>query len=68
MRCPCWRDGCVRAGCRSAGKDEVLAGSQAPHEDQLNIAGCALKVVGVLQPSVGLFSDSYYPGKKVSHP
>src|SRR5271165_1221109 len=41
------------------GKDEVLAGSQAPHEDQLNIAGRTLKVVGVLQPSVGLFSDSY---------
>ncbi len=41
------------------GKDELLAGSQAPHEDQLSIAGRALKVVGVLQPSVGLFSDSY---------
>ena len=45
------------------GKDEVLAGSQAPHEDQLNIAGRALKVVGVLQPSVGLFSDSYLAPK-----
>jgi hypothetical protein len=41
------------------GKDEVLAGSQAPHEEQLNVAGRTLKVVGVLQPSVGLFSDSY---------
>ncbi len=41
------------------GKDEVLAGSQAPHEERLNVAGRTLKVVGVLQPSVGLFSDSY---------
>ena len=41
------------------GKDEVLAGSQAPHQDQLSIAGRTLEVVGVLQPSVGLFSDSY---------
>src|SRR5271157_5515628 len=48
------------------GKDEVLAGSQAPHEDQLNIAGRALKVVGVLQPSVGLFSDSYLAPKDKS--
>src|SRR5271157_2025376 len=41
------------------GKDEALAGSQAPHEEQLSIAGRTLKVVGVLHPSVGLFSDSY---------
>jgi hypothetical protein len=41
------------------GKDEVLAGSQAPHEDHLSVAGRMLKVVGVLQSSVGLFADDY---------
>jgi len=41
------------------GKDEVLSGSQAPPEDHLSVAGRTLKVVGVLQPSVGLFADSY---------
>ena len=41
------------------GKDEVLTGSQAPPEDHLSVAGRTLKVVGVLQPSVGLFADSY---------
>ena len=41
------------------GKDEVLAGSQAPNGEQLSMVGRTLKVVGVLQPSVGLFSDSY---------
>jgi len=41
------------------GKDEVLAGSQTPHEDQLGVAGRTLKVVGVLHPSVGLFADDY---------
>jgi hypothetical protein len=41
------------------GKDEVLAGCQAPAADHLSVAGRTLKVVGVLQPSVGLFSDSY---------
>ncbi len=52
--------GTLRAGrLPDPGKNEVLAGSQAPHEEQLSVAGRALKVVGVLQPSVGLFSDSY---------
>ncbi len=41
------------------GKDEVVAGSQAPVEDHLSIAGRILKVVGVLQPSVALLADSY---------
>ena len=35
------------------GKDEVLAGSQAPPEDHMSVAGRTLKVVGVLEPSVG---------------
>ena len=42
-----------------AGKDEAVSGSQAPAEDHLSIAGRTLKVVGVLQPSVALFADSY---------
>ena len=42
-----------------AGKDEVLSGSQEPPEDHLSVADRTLKVVGVLQPSVGLFTDSY---------
>ena len=41
------------------GKDEVISGSQAPVEDHLTVASRELKVVGVLQPSVGLFADSY---------
>ena len=48
------------------GKDEVLSGSQAPHEDHLSVAGRTLKVVGVLQPSVGLFADSYLAPKDKS--
>ncbi len=41
------------------GKDEVIAGSQAPAEDHLSVAGRTLKVVGVLQPCVALLADSY---------
>ena len=41
------------------GKDEAVSGSQAPVKDHLNVAGRTLKVVGVLQPSVALFADSY---------
>jgi len=41
------------------GKNEVLAGSQAVHEEQLSIGGRAFKVVGFLKPGVGVFSDSY---------
>ncbi len=41
------------------GKDEVLAGSQEAHEGQLKVGGRTLNVVGVLPPSVGLFSNSY---------
>jgi hypothetical protein len=48
------------------GRDEALAGSQAAHEEQLSIGGRTLKVVGVLQPSVGLFSDSYLVPKDKS--
>ncbi len=52
--------GTLREGRLPApGKDEVLSGSQAPPEDHLSVAGRTLKVVGVLHPSVGLFSDSY---------
>jgi hypothetical protein len=53
-------DGKLSAGrMPEPGKNEVLAGSQAPREELLNIAGRTFKVVGVLQASVGLFADSY---------
>ena len=48
------------------GKDEVVSGSQAPAEDHLSVAGRTLKVVGVLQPSVALFADSYLIPKHAS--
>ncbi len=52
--------GTLREGRLPApGKDEVLSGSQAPPEDHLSVADRTLKVVGVLQPSVGAFADSY---------
>ena len=41
------------------GRDEVLAGFQARQGDRLSVAGRTLSVVGVLQPSIALFADSY---------
>ena len=41
------------------GRDEVLAGFQARQGDRLSVAGRTLSVVGVLQPSITLFADSY---------
>ncbi len=41
------------------GKDEMLAGSQALRDEHIIIDGRTLRVVGVLQPGVALFSDSY---------
>jgi hypothetical protein len=48
------------------GKDEVIAGGQARAQDHLSVAGRTLKVVGVLQPSVALFADSYLLSKHES--
>jgi hypothetical protein len=54
------------------GRDEVLAGFQARQGDRLNVAGRTLSVVGVLQPSIALFADSYLipadPGLDVIFP
>src|SRR5262245_17265340 len=41
------------------GENEVLAGSECSTLEPLIVAGTTLKVVGSLQPSVGLFANSY---------
>jgi hypothetical protein len=50
----------LRAGrLPERGKDEVLAGSQEPRDEHLSVGDRTLRVVGGLEPGVGLFEDCY---------
>jgi hypothetical protein len=48
------------------GRDELLAGPRVALGDHPNVSGRSFEVVGVLRPSVALFSDSYLIPKSES--